>query len=100
MFIIINLFDYNKLCFIQVFAYINESVLYILNNIFCLCNIKTFTSDNIINCVKTKIYMRIKFFIYVKERHIYKGENIIIIYKFDYEYSFNLIVLHIIIINL
>ena len=99
LFITINLFDYNKLCFIQVFAYINENVLYMLDNIFCFYNIKTFASNSIIDYVRIKIYMRVKFFICVKERHIRKDENIIIVCKFGYEYSFNSIVLYMIIIN-
>ena len=63
----INLFDYNKLCFIQVFTYINENVLHIINNIFRFCYIKTFSNNNIIDNIKIKTYMRIKFFIYVKK---------------------------------
>ena len=70
-----------------------------LDDIFYLYNIKTFASDNIIDCVRVKTYIRVKFFICVKERHTRKDENIIIICKFDYKYSFNLIVLHIIIIS-
>ena len=48
---------------------------------------------------QVKTYIKIKSFIYIKERHIYKGGNIIIICKFDYEYSFNLIVLYIVTIS-
>ena len=95
----INLFDHNKLCFIQVFIYINENVLYVLDNILYLCNIKTFANNNIIDYVRTKTHMKIKSFICVKGRHTHKGENIIIVYKFDYEYSFNPIILHVITIN-
>ena len=73
LFIMINLFDHDKLCFIQVFAYINENVLYMINDIFRLYNIKTFSSDNIIYYIKIKIYTRMKFFICVKRRHIRKN---------------------------
>ena len=69
----INLFDYDKLYFIQVFAYINENVLYVINNIFCFYNIKTFSNNNIIDRIKIKTYIRVKFFIYIKERHIRKN---------------------------
>ena len=69
------------------------------NNIFYFCNIKTFASDNIIDCVRIKTYTRIKSFICVKGRHIRKDENIIIICKFDYEYLFDLIILYMIAIN-
>ena len=71
-----------------------------LDNILYFYNIKTFVSDNIIDCVRIKTYTKIKSFIYVKKRHIYKNENIIIVYKFGYKYSFDSIVLHIIIVNL
>ena len=70
-----------------------------LDDIFYLYNIKTFISNNIIDCVRIKTYMKMKFFICVKGRHTRKGENIIIIYKFDYEYLFDLIVLHMIAIS-
>ena len=70
-----------------------------IDDILYFYRIKTFSSDSIIDNIKVKIYMRMKFFICVKERHIYKDWNIIIIYKFDYKYSFNLVVLYIIIIN-
>ena len=70
-----------------------------LDDIFYLYNIKTFANNNIIDYIKIKIYTKMKFFICVKERHIYKNENIIIICKFDYEYLFNLIVLYMIIIS-
>ena len=95
----INLFDHDKLCFIQVFAYINENVLYMLDNILCLYNIKTFANNNIIDCVRVKTHMRVKFFICVKGRHIRKSENIIIVCKFDHEYSFNSVILYIITIS-
>ena len=68
----INLFDYRKLCFIQVIAYANENILYIINNIFYFCNIKTFSNNNVINNIKIKTYMKIKIFICIKERHINK----------------------------
>ena len=68
----IDLFDYRKLCFIQVVAYANENILYIIDNIFCFYNIKTFSSDSVINNIKVKAYIRIKTFIYIKERHINK----------------------------
>ena len=71
-FITINLFDYRKLCFIQIIAYINENVLYIINNILCFYNIKTFSSDNVINNIKIKVYIKMKIFIYIKERYINK----------------------------
>ena len=87
------------MCFIQIIAYINENFLYVINNIFYYYNIKTFSSDNVINNIKIKIYIKIKTFIYIKERHINKNWNIIIIRKFDYKYLFNLIVLYVIIIN-
>ena len=73
LFIMINLFDYNKLYFIQVFAYINENVLHIINNILYLYNIKTFSSDNIIYYIKVKTYIKVKFFICVKERYTRKN---------------------------
>ena len=69
------------------------------DDIFCFCNIKTFANDNIIDYIQIKIYTRMKFFICVKGRYIRKGENIIIVYKFGYEYLFNLIVLYIITIS-
>ena len=40
-----------------------------------------------------------KIFICIKERHIRKDWNIIIIRKFDYEYLFDLIILYVIVIN-
>ena len=69
------------------------------NDIFYFCNIKTFTNNNIIDCIKIKTYIRVKFFICVKERYIRKDENIIIVCKFDYKYLFNLIILYMIAIN-
>ena len=56
-------------------------------------------NDNIIDCVRIKIYIRVKFFICVEGRHIRKNENIIIVCKFDHEYSFNSIVLYVIAIS-
>ena len=70
-----------------------------LDNILYLYNIKMFANNNIIDCVRIKTYIKIKFFICVKERHIRKGGNIIIICKFDYEYLFNSVVLYMIIIS-
>ena len=70
-----------------------------LNDILYLYNIKTFASDNIIDYVRAKTHIRIKSFICVKGRHIRKGENIIIVCKFGHKYSFNSIVLYMIIIN-
>ena len=87
------------MCFIQIVAYINENVLYMIDNIFCFYNIKTFSSDSVINNIKIKAYMKMKIFNCIKGRHIRKDWNIIIIYKFDYEYLFDLIVLYMIIIN-
>ena len=72
-FITINLFDYRKLCFIQIIAYINENVLYIIDDIFCFYNIKTFSNNNVINSIRVKAYMRMKIFICIKERYIRKG---------------------------
>ena len=72
-FITINLFDYRKLCFIQIIAYINKNVLYIINNILYFYNIKTFSSDNVINNIKIKVYIKMKIFIYIKKRYIYKN---------------------------
>ena len=71
-FITINLFNYRKLCFIQVIAYIKKNVLYIIDNIFYFYNIKTFSNNNIINNIKVKAYIKIKIFIYIKKRYIYK----------------------------
>ena len=61
----INLFDYRKLYFVQVIAYINENVLYMIDDILYFCNIKTFSSDNIINNIKIKAYTKMKIFIYI-----------------------------------
>ena len=69
----INLFDHDKLYFIQVFTYIGEDVLHIINNIFRFYYIKTFSNDNIIDNIKTKTHTRVKSFICVKERHTRKG---------------------------
>ena len=99
MFITIDLFDHNKLCFIQVFVYVNENVLHMLDDILCFYNIKTFASDNIIDYVQVKTHTKVKSFICVKGRHIRKGGNIIIVCKFGYGYSFDSVVLHIIAIN-
>ena len=49
------------------FAYINENVLYAIDNIFYFYNIKTFSSDNVIDNIKIKVYTRMKFFIRIKE---------------------------------
>ena len=62
----IDLFDYDKLYFIQVFTYISEDVLYVICDIFHFYRIKTFSSDNIIDNIRDKTYTRVKFFIYVK----------------------------------
>ena len=70
-----------------------------LDDILYFYNIKTFTNNNIINYVQIKTHTKMKSFIYIKGRHTHKGENIIIICKFGYKYSFNSIVLYIIIIN-
>ena len=43
-----------------------------INDIFCFYNIKTFSSDNVINNIKIKAYLKMKTFIYIKERHINK----------------------------
>ena len=69
----IDLFDYGKLCFVQVFTYVNENVLYVIGDIFRFYRIKTFSSDNIIDNIRIKIHMRVKFFICVEGRHIRKG---------------------------
>ena len=72
-FITIDLFDYRKLCFIQVIAYASENILYVIDNIFYFCSIKTFSSDNVINNIKIKVYIKMKIFIYIKGRYINKG---------------------------
>ena len=41
-----------------------------IDDIFYFCNIKTFSSDNVINNIKIKAYIKMKIFIYIKERHI------------------------------
>ena len=94
------MFDYRKLCFIQIIAYTNEDILYIIDNIFYFYSIKTFLSDNVINNIKIKVYIKMKIFICIKGRYINKGWNIIIIRKFDYKYLFNLIILYVIAINI
>ena len=63
----IDLFDYNYLCFVQLFAYINENVLYTIDNIFYFYNIKTFSNNNVIDNIKIKTYTRINFFIRIKK---------------------------------
>ena len=52
--------------FSQIFAYINEKFLYIINNILYFYYIKI------------KTYIKIKLFIYIKKRYIYKKQKIII----------------------
>ena len=64
--------------FSQIFAYINEKFLYIINNILYFYCIKTFLNNNIINYIKIKTYIKIKLFIYIKKRYIYKKQKIII----------------------
>ena len=46
--------------------------LYNIDNIFYFYNIKTFSSDNVINNIKIKIYIKMKIFICIKGRHINK----------------------------
>ena len=69
----INLFDYRKLCFIQIIAYINKDILHMINDILYFYNIKTFSNNNIINNIKIKTYIKIKIFICIKKRYINKN---------------------------
>ena len=69
----IDLFDYRKLRFIQIIAYINKNILHIIDDIFYFYNIKMFSNNNVINNIRVKIYMKIKTFICIKGRHINKN---------------------------
>ena len=43
-----------------------------IDDILYFYNIKTFSSNNVINNIKIKIYIKMKIFIYIKERYINK----------------------------
>ena len=58
--------------FFELIAYKNEFFLHITNNSFYFYNIKTFSSNSIIDNIKIKTYTKMKFFVDIKERHIYK----------------------------